>query len=238
MKTIIFVSTEINSGLLPELNLVGDVILVPKLAKTYDSISHHADIQLTVINNECFIDSMSWDNIKNLDTNRSLISRLTPNIIESKLGNRYPLSVPFNGKFLDNTWIHHLDYTDVNILKYIKSLGYQLIHTKQGYTGCSLVLLPDKKGITADKGLAKELAEYGYDLLLITEGDIILEGMDYGFIGGCCGYHNHHLYVNGDLETHRDGSKIKRYLTKHHIDIIEVKGSPLIDIGSIIFMEE
>ena len=235
MKITIFVSKNITNQLFINLNTIGDVILVPELAKTYKSISTHPDIQMTIINQQLFIDDDSWVNINSIDINKDKLKQLKPMIITTNLGSRYPLSVPFNGKFSENTWIHHLDFTDKSILNYLKKSNIKILHTNQGYSGCSLLLLPNKKGITSDPGLAKTLRNNGFEIVLIHEGSIILDGFDHGFIGGCCGYYNGVVYIHGDLNTHPDGMKIREFILKQHIDISEVKKFPLTDIGSILF---
>jgi len=235
MKTTIFVSKNITDQLLINLTTIGDVIFVPELDKVYKSISTHPDIQMTIINCQLFIDDDSWVNMNSIDVNKDKLNRLKPTIITTNLGNQYPLSVLFNGKFLENTWIHHLDYTDGTILDYLKKSNMKLLHTNQGYSGCSLLLLPNKKGITSDLGLAKVLRNNGFEIELIHEGHISLDGLEHGFIGGCCGYYNNVVYIHGDLNTHPDGIKIREFILKQHIDISEVKNFPLTDIGSILF---
>ncbi len=237
MDVTIFVSKLLSPKLQQVLHTIGHVIVIPELEKTYESISSHADIQVAILNDKLFIDQDSWDNLYKNNSNRLVLNGLKATIITTKLGNRYPLSVPFNGKFLDDTWIHHLEYTDKTILEFIEKQNIQCIHTNQGYTGCSLVLLPKKKGITADVGLANSLKLKGYDILTIQEGHIQLEGMSHGFIGGCCGVWNNVVYINGDLLTHPDGQQMYDFITESKLKIEDVKNQPLTDIGSILFYE-
>lgn len=237
MKTTIFTSSAISNQLQVKLEQLGDVILLAELQKTYTSVNTHADIQMAIINDQLFIDDDVWINLNQSLPNKTILNQLKPTIIKSTLGNRYPLSVPFNGKFLENTWIHHLEYSEKTILNYLNKKKMTLIHTNQGYSGCSLVLLPKKKGITADRGLYKTLVSHGYELLLINEGNIVLDGLDSGFIGGCCGYYDGVLYVNGDLSLHPDGKLMREFILKQEIKLVEVEGLLLTDIGSILFYE-
>ena len=237
MKTMIFASVTINREMLAMLQDIGNTILVPELEKTYKSINTHPDIQMSVVNNRLFIDEDSWKNLLTVQSNTKYLKDLSPIILKTQLGNRYPLSVPFNGKYLENTWIHHLEYTDISILNYIKEKSIKCIHTNQGYSGCALLLLPNRKGITSDPGLSKTLIELGYDILLIREGHIILDELSHGFIGGCCGFYNNILYVHGDLSLHPDSHKIYEFLQDQPIKIKEIRGYPLTDIGSILFYE-
>ena len=50
-----------------------------------------------------------------------------------------------------------------------------------------MAVVSNKAIITSDKVIAHEAKKVDLDVLLIPPGDIILPGLDYGFIGGCCG---------------------------------------------------
>ena len=109
------------------------------------------------------------------------------------------------------------------------------IHVKQGYTRCSLLPVDDQSFITSDTGIAKTLADYDTDVLLIRPGHILLPGFDYGFIGGSLLLAGRRLLViNGNIETHPDHKKIATFLEDRDIDLYYSKDSPLMDIGSIL----
>ena len=72
-------------------------------------------------------------------------------------------------------------------------------------------------------------------MLVIEKGDIKLEGMEYGFIGGTCGLIGPRLLAFcGNIEKHRDYKQIKAFAKRHNTDLISLCSGKLIDIGSII----
>ena len=72
------------------------------------------------------------------------------------------------------------------------------------------------------------------DVLLISEGNIILPGFNTGFIGGCSGKLNDTVFFNGDLSKHPNFIKIKDYIENRGLKCLWFKGTPLTDIGSVI----
>ena len=70
---------------------------------------------------------------------------------------------------------------------------------------------------------------------MIEKGSVRINKYDYGFIGGCCGLIDKNtLLFNGDLSLHSDFDKIKKFLYDNNVNYIDIKGKPLMDIGSII----
>ncbi len=236
-----FLSEECYSELTSELTSKYSVIFVESHANCYKAVNKHADIQMIVIDSILFIDDkIKLKNVSLCDVDKKQIKihkHCNIKLINSQLRNRYPLSVPFNGKYLEKIFIHNLNYTQKEVLDYLKDIDSELIHVNQGYTGCSLLMLNNRKGITADKGIYNSLSKKNFEILLINKGDIILESMDAGFIGGCCGVHDNIVYINGDLNFHSDGKKIRKFVNEADYQIYEVIGKPLKDIGSVIFWE-
>ena len=73
------------------------------------------------------------------------------------------------------------------------------------------------------------------EVLLIGQGHINLREMPYGFIGGTSGLIKKNvLAVNGNINLHPDGNRIKLFCKKYDVDIITLKTGILTDIGSII----
>ena len=73
-------------------------------------------------------------------------------------------------------------------------------------------------------------------MLLISSGDIKLEGYDYGFIGGASGKISDNTVVFfGNAEMHPYYSSIKELCSRNKIAIkILCKNMPLTDVGSIV----
>lgn len=161
-----------------------------------------------------------------------------------KLARNYPGNVRYNAVCTGKYFIHNLQYTDPDLLAAAEAKAaaehtrLTKIHVKQGYTRCSLLPVDDRSFITSDAGIAKTLADYDIDVLLIRPGHILLPGFDYGFIGGTGGglllAGRRLLVINGNIETHPDHKKIATFLEDRDIDLYYPKNSPLMDIGSIL----
>ena len=110
-----------------------------------------------------------------------------------KLARNYPGNICYNAVCTGKYFIHNLQYTDPDLLAAAEAkaaaehTGLTKIHVRQGYTRCSLLPVDDRSFITSDAGIAKTLADYDTDVLLIRPGHILLPGFDHGFIGGTGG---------------------------------------------------
>lgn len=146
------------------------------------------------------------------------------------------MNIGLNAVNLSNVFIHNLKYTDPVLIENVKDKN--LINVKQGYTKCSVAVVSDNAIITSDKIIAQKAKEVSIDVLLIPPGDIILPGLDYGFIGGCCGLIEKDLMAFfGDLNYFNYGNEIKEFLYKHNVKPIYLRKGKLIDRGSILCNE-
>lgn len=69
--------------------------------------------------------------------------------------------------------------------------------------------------MTSDIKIGKILKENNIDVLLLPPGDIILPGLDYGFIGGTCGLlDNNTLAFYGNLNTYKYGDEVLFFFEK------------------------
>ena len=111
-----------------------------------------------------------------------------------------------------------------------------IIDVKQGYSKCSVCICSRNTIITDDKSVYNAVSQYdNINSLLIEKGSVSINKYDYGFIGGCCGLVDKNLLLfTGDLSLHSDFDKIKKFLYDSGINYIDIKGKPLMDIGSII----
>lgn len=111
-----------------------------------------------------------------------------------------------------------------------------IIDVKQGYSKCSVCICKRNTIITDDISVYNAVLQYdNINSLLVKKGSVHIKKYDYGFIGGCCGLIDKYLLLfNGDLSTHSDFDKIKKFLYDINVNYIDIKGKPLTDIGSII----
>ena len=111
-----------------------------------------------------------------------------------------------------------------------------IIDVKQGYSKCSVCICKHNTIITDDISVYNAVLRYdNINCLFVEKGSVCIDKYDYGFIGGCCGLVDKKtLLFNGDLSTHSDFDKIKKFLYDNDVNYIDIKGKKLTDIGSII----
>ncbi|AVP53946.1 hypothetical protein C3B72_01970 [Clostridium tetani] len=215
------------------MSLEYNIIKCPIFSLLYYAISGHPDILIHVLDEKNLIlhkdiDKEFIKKLKNLNFNIKLS--------KNSLSSSYPMNIGLNAVNLSNVFIHNLKYTDPVLIENVKDKN--LINVKQGYTKCSVAVVSDNAIITSDKIIAQKAKEVSIDVLLIPPGDIILPGLDYGFIGGCCGLIEKDLMAFfGDLNYFNYGNEIKEFLYKHNVKPIYLRKGKLIDRGSILCNE-
>lgn len=145
----------------------------------------------------------------------------------------YPACAAYNALAAGGLFIHRLDCTAPELLAAAEKLSLRLVNVRQGYAKCATAMVSDTAVITSDRGIARAL-EGSAEVLLISSGHVVLPGYEYGFIGGACGTVGGKLVFCGDLSEHPDGEAIRRFAGKNGREVIDIKGYPLTDVGSII----
>lgn len=215
---------------LKKLNL--EVILCPPCKNLYEAVCGHPDMQLNIISDNeiivhrgidiAFIEKLIKRNIKVYKSE---------NFIKSS----YPEDIILNAVNLKSLFIHKLKNTDKNLMELIKHK--KLLNVSQGYTKCSTAILSEEAIITSDRNIAKVLLKENIDVLLLPPGDILLPGLDYGFIGGCCGLINENtLCFFGNLNHYKYGDIVINFLKKYKINPIYLREDKLIDRGSLLII--
>lgn len=208
-----------------------NIIKCPKHPILYSSIDGHPDIQIFIKD-----DSIILQNQANEEFIR-ILSENAPKkkIILSKktLEKNYPNNIFLNCLCLNEYFIHFLKYTDPKIIKAVSDKI--LINVKQGYTKCSTAVVSNSAIITSDKSIYNALINTQIDVLLIPPGDILLPGLEYGFIGGACGLISEgKLAFFGNLKYYKYGDEVLKFLCKHNVEPIYLRDDVLIDRGSIL----
>ncbi len=222
-------ATQIEKDTLSSLGL--NVIEIPKSNDVYDAINGHVDIQLNILDKKSkkiIINRNMGENFKRK------LSEFNIGYIESEkvLQQSYPNNILLNALILDEYFIHNLKYTDKNLLSFQNNKT--LINVKQGYTKCSCLPISKRALITNDVGIYNSLSKYDFDILLLPAGDIVLEGLDYGFIGGTGGLINEDtIAFFGNLSFYKYGNEVKSFLKKHNVTPIYLSNMKLHDRGSL-----
>ncbi|MED9968661.1 MAG: hypothetical protein UFA98_01425 [Ruminococcus sp.] len=150
---------------------------------------------------------------------------------------KYPYNVLLNCLYFNDKLYGKLTAVDDSVIAYCKQNGIETVIVNQGYTRCSTLVIAEKAAITADKSIEKALKNDGAEVLLISPGNIVLEGFDYGFIGGAGFADNRTVYFFGDITKHPDFVKISAFTEKYNSKIeILCKKQPLTDIGGAVLL--
>lgn len=205
------------------------VLAVPPSGILYEAVCGHPDMLLNIIHKNTIMvhSDMQIDFIDKLKNfNIDIV------VSQSSLQKNYPYNVLLNAVNLDNLFMHNVKYTDAELLNLVRNK--KIKNVNQGYTKCSTAVISSTAIMTSDKGIALSAQEESLDVLLLPPGDISLPGLDYGFIGGCCGLLEAGLLAfYGNLNYYTYGKEIMNFLKKHNVEAAFLRQGKLIDRGSI-----
>ena len=210
-----------------------DIVVLDILpcAAITDGTAAHADLHLLHLGGRKII--LSREQCENIEKLTEL--GFDVQLLDTPLGDKYPADVPLNAALFGNYAI----LNHKTICKNIDFSGRSLIPVRQGYTKCSVVPVTESAIITDDVPIASAAEKSGLAVLLVQKGDITLPGREYGFIGGCCGLVAPDIMLfNGSLASHRDGEKIRAFLSSFGVRAEEAGEFQLTDIGSILPLAE
>lgn len=187
----------------------------------------HADMQILTINNNIFL-------LEECTFLKQKLSEYNPIISSKKANGKYPDNVQMNFLYLNNTLYGKLSVMSDELKSYCMDNEIQLVNVNQGYCRCSTLIVDEKAVITADSSIEKVLKNNGVEVLKIEEGSVVIDGFDYGFIGGASAKAGDIIFFFGNITNHPDYIKIKNFIEKHYQKIeILCKNLPLTDIGGV-----
>ncbi|MGH4139421.1 DUF6873 family GME fold protein [Clostridium sp.] len=205
-----------------------NLLICPHSNDLYEVESGHPDMMMHIAGNSIIVHK---------DMNSEFISTLASLNYKvykssSALQPKYPNNICLNALSLGRLFVHSINFTDTNLLSLTKDK--KLINVRQGYTKCSTCIVNDHAIITSDTSIAKSLTLEKIDVLLIPPGDILLPGLDYGFIGGTTGLiEDGVLAFYGSLDHYLYRNEILKFLNKHKVEPVFLRDGKLIDRGSI-----
>lgn len=210
-----------------------EVLVCPPSSILYEAVCGHPDMLLHIVNSKNIIVQKDMDT-GFIDTLKNLQLHIT--FSENNLGSTYPYDIILNSVNLPNLFIHNIKYTDPKLLEMVNDK--KIINVKQGYTKCSTAIVSQNAAMTSDTTIANVLSRENIDVLLLPSGDILLPGLNYGFIGGCCGLLDKKLLAfYGDLNYYAYGKEVMEFLKKHSVEPVFLKKGKLIDRGSLFIIE-
>jgi hypothetical protein len=208
-----------------------EIIPIPLIDHVSEPICGHPDIQIFLHGENAFIHP---------DASPAFISSIAEycnvTICGTELRAAYPGDVVYNVLCTGGIAIHRVDSTEPSIRQYFLDNNINLIHTNQGYTRCSTLIVDDKSIITADRSIHKSASAAGLDSLLIEPGYIALPGYDYGFIGGASGRFDNTILLTGRIDHHPDFIRIRDYIEMRGIELKILSENRAIDTGSILIL--
>lgn len=226
-----FVDYRISEEELFNLNKLGcNVIRCPKCGLLYDAVAGHPDMLLNLTGEKSLVAHRDMD--QDFLDYLGLIGYAVT-LSKESIGGSYPDDVILNAVNLPGLFMHNLGSTDVNLLEAAK--GKKLVNVSQGYTKCSCAVVSGKALITSDVSIQRALSGTDMDVLLVPPGDIILTGLDYGFIGGTCGLiDENRMAFYGDLSFYAYGEEVLEFLKRHDVEPVYLRRGKLADRGSIL----
>ena len=117
-------------------------------------------------------------------------------------GNTYPMDIGLNTLLCGKYLFGRTDALAPEILALADENGITPIHIRQGYAGCSGLVLGDAIA-TADPSLTKAAAAHGIPVIPAPCAEIVLPGYDHGFFGGCGGVWRNMVFLCGTIHAAR-----------------------------------
>ncbi|WP_138205178.1 DUF6873 family GME fold protein [Haloimpatiens lingqiaonensis] len=230
MKKFIVVDFRIDKEEKDNLQKLGyEVLCCPPSQVLYSAVCGHPDMLLHFLNNNTIV--VHKNTPRNfIDT----LEKMNLEVILSKnpLEKSYPYDIGLNAVNVGDIFIHYTKYTDPSILNNIE--GKKILNVKQGYTKCSTAIINSNAFITSDPSIKNVLEKENKDVLFLPPGDISLPGLDYGFIGGTCGFlEEGFLAFYGDLNYYKYGREVMSFLEKYQVKPVFLRKGPLVDRGSL-----
>lgn len=196
-------------------------------------IAHHSDLSFFAYGNDIFI-AREMEYLAQKLVSYGFNVHIEPDY----LGVSYPCDVRLNCVAFGDYFLCNESTVSASVLRFFKENGKTVINVNQGYTKCSVIPVSDNAIITDDISIAKACRKYGIDVLEVSKGNVILEGYDYGFIGGTAGVLNDIIVFNGDILTHPDGNRVVDFVNAQNKTHLSLAEGELEDTGSIIFLKD
>ncbi|MBR6740736.1 MAG: hypothetical protein IKM04_06700 [Clostridia bacterium] len=213
--------------LLPAFDRLGISCLPSPISPSLpQKLRQHPDMNVAHLGGSVFV---VYDDAVGTEVLRELGAKLCP--AKVPISEDYPHDAALNIKICGDICFHRLDITDTYLAKLLHE-RYRCINVRQGYSGCSTMVIGKRAIITGDSGMLSAAKRVGMDALFVSDRKIILEGYDHGFIGGCGGMLAPDRVAFTGVPEDRD--KIETFCIKHGVEPIFLTDGPCFDCGGII----
>ena len=235
MKPTLLISNHMSAKVRKTLCMYYDLIELADHKALPKPVAAHPDMQLIILDDTAVLTRSLYE--LNTSLRKAVEDKYIVRFSECEHSSAYPGDVSLNALKLDKHLICRADALDNAVKQICSEKGIEIVSVRQGYSRCSTLFLEDAL-ITADKGIYETVVHLGYDALLITPGHILLEGYDYGFIGGASFYDKDRLQVFffGDITKHPDFDSIEKILSAHNLKAVSCSDEELTDLGGAVLI--
>ena len=218
-----------------------DILTLPPDRRLPSPVASHTDMLLFKCN-KTFVASKDYLRIAPAVYGK-LASLKGYTLVESDEAPRdaYPHDAIFNAAIIGDRLLAKTDTVARDVIRCAKDEGLKVIHTRQGYPACTVLVLDKDHAITSDEGSARLLSEAGVSVLTIRNSSAVkLPPYDFGFIGGCAGVFDNKVYFVGNLDSHPDARAISSFIKDIGFDAVSLAPSLdcLFDVGGLAFIDE
>ena len=201
---------------------------IPRCSSVERPISGHPDIQIFIHEKSVFCHhEIEISFLKRIGKYARII------ICESRIGEPYPLNIPYNIACTGLIAFHKRSHTDSRVAEYLASRKIPIVNVNQGFAKCATLIIDENHIITADRSIHRAAVENEITSLLIESGDIELPGYQYGFIGGATGTLSDAILFTGKISNHRDYRRICEGIEERGKQIIYLSEENAVDLGTI-----
>jgi len=207
------------------------LVKLPPFSALSSCVASHADMLFFADAGRLLTHRGYIEENRSLFAKSKLIDKMTA--IDESASEKYPNDILLSGLFLSGRLYGRTD----KLSRSLTEMCSEHVFVRQGYARCSVCKLKENAIITADKGIASAARDNGVDVLQISEGNILLEGCSYGFIGGASFTCSDTVFFFGRIEDHPDFEKMSAFAKKHSVKLVSTSDSPLHDIGGAVIYE-
>lgn len=212
-----------------------DIIALPPFPCLPAPVASHPDMLMFLSHGKLITHEAYYSIAKDKLDTVAAHARAKIILSNENVSDKYPYDILFNAAPVGIHIFGRAKHISHHVIDMCNKNGLEFIDVKQGYTKCSTCIVDSNAIITYDSSIAAAAGNQGIDVLKISPGHICLEGYDTGFIGGASGVCGDTIYFCGNIDSHPDTMKIRRFCAERGKSIVSLSDNELIDVGTIFF---
>lgn len=232
-KAELCIVSEKEKDIIRSLENFGIRCIAMKLTEGFStSVGSHPDLFFLPVNDKIFLASNADSSVPYKLINSGFELVYVEDITEG-----YPTETKLNIALVGQYAVCCRANVPKTVIEYLVSSGFTVIDQKQGYSRCGICVVDSESIITSDKGIYNATKDK-INTLLINPGGVLLNGFDYGFIGGASVKLSEKvLGFFGRIEDHADYEYIRDFCSGRGVEVLSlVDDTPLRDIGGAVLL--